>query len=84
MNYNRNLPQKSSLFLTIQILPLPLFAPSPTIVQTHVGTLTATAILYIYNGPFWQFMAFMNTINMTLDIIMLGIPGLSMENVAHQ
>ena len=28
-------------------------------------------------------MAFMNPINMISDIIMLGIPGLSMENVAH-
>ena len=36
------------------------------------------------NDQFWQFMAFMETIKITQNIIMLGIPGISMENVSHQ
>ena len=36
------------------------------------------------NDQFWQFMAFKDTINMILNIIMLGIPGISMKNVSHQ
>ena len=38
----------------------------------------------VQNGDFWQFMGFMKTINMTSNMLMLGLSGISIKNVTHQ
>ena len=56
----------------------------PNIAIFEVNGMVSIKVESSHKWPFWDFGAFMDTLKTTSDMAMLGIPGLSMENVTHQ
>ena len=56
----------------------------PKIDIFEVNNMVSINVKRGHKCPFLEFWAFMETLKTTSDIGMLGIPGLSIKNVAHQ
>ena len=61
-----------------------LNAGIPNIAISEVNDMVSINVKSGHKCPFLIFWAFMETLKTTSDIGMLGIPGLSIKNVAHQ